>query len=48
MQSLQDELFGGTVAPAYDDEPYWMAGAEELEEDDSPKGFGAFIDDEDV
>ncbi|MBE6472855.1 MAG: hypothetical protein E7Z99_04640 [Coriobacteriaceae bacterium] len=48
LQSLQDELFGGTVAPAYDDEPYWMAGAEELEEDDSPKGFGAFIDDEDV
>jgi hypothetical protein len=49
LQSLQDDLFGGVEVPSFDDdEPYWMQGAPAAEEDDSPKGFGAFIDDEEV
>lgn len=49
LQSLQDGLFGGVEVPSFEEEtPYWMVGAEDLQEDDSPKGFGSFIDDEDV
>lgn len=50
LESLQGDLFGFSDSVAQQvDEPYWMqAGSVLDEEDDSPGGFGAFIDEEDV